>query len=84
MWCGIQTYLGALALNGIGFPLGFLFYLVLVKVLVLPPFAQAELTSRRSEDYLAASVGMDWVHLGGGRFACIPCGAGGAAERGDL
>jgi NCS1 family nucleobase:cation symporter-1 len=68
----------------IGFPLGFLFYLVLMKVVVLPRFAQAELTSRGSDEYLAASVGMDWVHQGGGRFARIPCGSGGAAEREDL
>ncbi|WP_374301391.1 NCS1 family transporter [Paracoccus sp. (in: a-proteobacteria)] len=68
----------------IGFPLGFLLYLVLMKGLVLPRFGQAELAPRQSDDYLAASVGMDWVHLGGGRFARTPCGSGSAADREDL
>jgi hypothetical protein len=40
--------------------------------LVLPRHAQAELTSRGSDEYLAASVGMDWVHLGGGRLPASP------------
>lgn len=69
----------------IGFPLGFLLYLVLMKGLVLPRHRQAELIARGSDDYLAASVGMDWVHLGGGRFARTPCGSGGPdLEREDL
>ena len=68
----------------IGFPLGFLLYLVLMKVLVLPRYGQAEMEPRGPEDYLAASVGMDWVHLGGGRFARMPCGSGNAGDREDL
>lgn len=68
----------------IGFPLGFLLYLALMRGLVLSRFGQAELASRGSDDYLAASVGMDWVHLGGGRFARMPCGSGNAGDREDL
>ncbi|WP_018001026.1 hypothetical protein [Paracoccus sp. N5] len=68
----------------IGFPLGFLLYLALMRGLVLPRYRQAELASRGSDDYLAASVGMDWVHLGGGRFARTPCGSGGTGSREDL
>ncbi|WP_207100179.1 NCS1 family transporter [Paracoccus shandongensis] len=67
----------------IGFPLGFLVYLALMKVLVLPRHAQMELQGA-ADDYLAASVGMDWVHLGGGRFARTRCGAGSPADREDL
>ncbi|WP_188716767.1 NCS1 family transporter [Paracoccus acridae] len=67
----------------IGFPLGFLLYLVLMRALVLPRHWQAEL-SGGPDDFLAASVGMDWVHLGGGRFARTPCGTGGAEGREDL
>lgn len=69
----------------IGFPLGFLLYLVLMKGLVLPRYHQAELRSPGSDDYLAASVGMDWEHLGAGRFARNPCGLGRSShEREDL
>ena len=67
----------------IGFPLGFLLYLVLMRALILPRHRQAEL-SGGPDDFLAASVGMDWVHLGGGRFARTPCGTGGAEGREDL
>ncbi len=68
----------------IGFPLGFLLYLALMRGLVLSRFGQAELALRGSDDYLAASVGMDWVHLGGGRFARMPCGSGNSGDREDL
>lgn len=69
----------------IGFPLGFLLYLVLMKWLVLPRYHQAELRWPGSNDYLAASVGMDWVHLGAGRFTRTPCGLGRSGqEREDL
>ena len=67
----------------IGFPLGFLLYLVLMRAMVLPRHWQAELAGG-PDDFLAASVGMDWVHLGGGRFARTPCGTGGAEGREDL
>lgn len=47
----------------IGFPLGLVLYLALMRVLVLSRDAHAELG--RADDYLAALVGMDWVHAGG-------------------
>ncbi|MCZ0963252.1 NCS1 family transporter [Paracoccus benzoatiresistens] len=68
----------------IGFPLGFLLYLVLMKGLVLPRYRQAELAPHGSDEYLAASVGVDWVHLGGGRFTRSSCGSGSAGDREDL
>ena len=68
----------------IGFPLGFLLYLALMRGLVLSRYCQVELESRGSDAYLAASVGVDWVHLGGGRFARIPCGSGNTGDREDL
>ncbi|SMO94584.1 NCS1 family transporter [Paracoccus laeviglucosivorans] len=67
----------------IGFPLGFLFYLVLMKLLVLPHHRQAELTGS-GDDFLAASVGMDWQYVGGGHFTRAPCEAGNAVSREDL
>lgn len=52
----------------IGFPLGFVFYVLLMRALVLPRHPQAELRTAQPDDFLAASVGQDWVHLGMGRF----------------
>ncbi|MCV2446099.1 hypothetical protein [Paracoccus sp. DMF] len=60
----------------IGFRLGFL---ALMRGLVL-----SELLSPRWDDYLPSSVGMDRVHLGGGRLARRPCGSGGTGSREDL
>lgn len=69
----------------IGFPAGFLAYLVLMKMLVLPQHPQAELGRDAGDAFLAASVGMDWVHLGEGRFARVDCDAAqGAPLREDL
>lgn len=52
----------------IGFPLGLLIYLVLMRVWILPQHPQAEITSGFSSDYLATSEGVSWVHGGGGMF----------------
>ncbi len=76
-WWSVYAFL-------IGFPLGFLLYLALMHGLVLSRYGQEELEARELDDYLAASVGMDWVHLGGGRFARVPCGSGNAGDREDL
>lgn len=69
----------------IGFPAGFVVYLVLMKAIVLPKHPQAELTGRDGDAFLAASVGKDWVHTGGGQFTRIDCDAAfGKSEREDL
>lgn len=69
----------------IGFPAGFVAYLVLMKAIVLPRHPQAELGRGAGDEYLAATVGMDWVHTGGGRFARVDCSAEmGSAGREDL
>ena len=57
----------------IGFPAGFVAYLILMKVLVLPRHPQAELGQRDGDAFLAASVGKDWVHTGDGAFARVDC-----------
>ncbi|MEF9604191.1 NCS1 family transporter [Paracoccus sp. PXZ] len=69
---GIAAWWSAYAFV-IGFPLGFLLYVLLMKMHVLPKHRQAELESRHSDAYLAASVGVDWVHVSAGRFARRPC-----------
>lgn len=69
----------------IGFPAGFVAYLVLMKAIVLPKHPQAELSGRDGDAFLAASVGKDWVHTGGGQFARVDCDAAfGRADREDL
>jgi NCS1 family nucleobase:cation symporter-1 len=57
----------------IGFPAGFVAYIVLMRLLVLPRYAQAELANGAGDEFLAATVGVDWVHTGGGNFARIDC-----------
>ena len=52
----------------IGFPLGFVIYLVLMKSVVLPSHSQAELRTSNGREYLATSEGMSWAYLGHGRF----------------
>jgi NCS1 family nucleobase:cation symporter-1 len=60
----------------IGFPAGFIAYLLLMKALVLPNHPQAELGRGNGDEFLAASVGKDWVHTGFGAFARVDCDAG--------
>ena len=57
----------------IGFPLGFLFYLLLMRGLVLKHYPQAELSARQEDEYLAASAGRDWIYLGAGKFSQRLC-----------
>lgn len=52
----------------IGFPLGAVLYLVLMKVLVLHGNPQAEIDSGYSDEYLATSEGVSWVYAGHGQF----------------
>lgn len=69
----------------IGFPAGFVAYLVLMKALVLPRYPQAELARSAGDEFLAASVGKDWVHTGEGAFARVDCDAAfGKSGREDL
>ena len=68
----------------IGFPLGLVLYLALMKALVLPGNPQAEIDSGYSDDYLATSVGRSWAYLGKGRFARPTEAEGGAVMREDL
>lgn len=69
----------------IGFPLGFVIYLILMKAIVLPAHPQAEITSGFSDEYLATSEGKSWAYLGAGRFERIrPDAAGRDIGREDL
>lgn len=52
----------------IGFPLGLVLYLALMKMLILKAHPQAEIESDYSSDYLATSEGLSWVYTGQGRF----------------
>lgn len=46
----------------VGFALGFVVYLLLMKLWVLPKYPQAEVTSRYHDRFLATSVGHNWVY----------------------
>ncbi len=52
----------------IGFPLGFVLYLILMKTIVLPRNPQAEIESGFSNEFLATSEGLSWAYLGNGQF----------------
>lgn len=81
---GIAAWWSAYAFV-IGFPLGLVFYLAIMKLVVLPRTRQEELHTDHPDDYLAASVGLDWVYQSAGRFTREPCqGTVTAAGREDL
>lgn len=65
----------------IGLPLGFIFYLFLMKTVVLPRAPQPEMAPGAT-GFLATTVGRSWVHEGNGRFALHDHGDG--VEREDL
>lgn len=68
----------------VGFPLGALLYLALMKLVVLPRHPQPEMAA--AEGYLATSEGVSWAYLGGGRFTRLRPGetAGAVVPREDL
>jgi NCS1 family nucleobase:cation symporter-1 len=49
----------------IGFPIGLLLYVVLMRAIVLPKHPQAEIESGFSDQFLATSRGESWAILGG-------------------
>jgi NCS1 family nucleobase:cation symporter-1 len=93
-WAGIAAWIGAGSVAAcypayafvIGFPLGLVLYVVLMKMFVLQRHPQAEVTSRYACRYLATTEGMDWVHTGNGRFERVTAAKGAmlAASREDL
>jgi len=52
----------------VGFFVAFVVYLLLMKVWILPKYPQAEIGSGFSDDYLATSVGLNWVYTKSGEF----------------
>lgn len=69
----------------IGFPLGFLLYLLFMKAAVLPAYPQAEIEEGFPQRFLATSAGMSWAYLGGGRFERMtPEASGRGPAREDL
>ncbi|WP_282026427.1 NCS1 family transporter [Limimaricola cinnabarinus] len=70
----------------IGFPLGLILHVVLMKLVVLKAYPQAEIESGATSDYLATSEGLSWVYTGNGRFARMTPeeGQGHSLRREDL
>lgn len=52
----------------VGFGAAFVVYLLLMKIWILPTCPQAEIDSGYSDDYLATSVGLNWVYTRDGEF----------------
>jgi NCS1 family nucleobase:cation symporter-1 len=46
----------------VGLPVGFVVYLLLMKLWIVPGHPQAEVTSGFSDDYLATSAGKEWAY----------------------
>lgn len=70
----------------IGFPLGFVVYIALMKTVVLPAYRQAEVEARDGSAFLATSEGKSWAYLGNGQFRRMSAGetAGEVVDREDL
>ncbi|ANG64144.1 nitrate reductase [Marinobacterium aestuarii] len=66
----------------VGFGAAFVIYLILMKIWILPRYPQAEIDSGFSDNYLATSVGLDWVHEGNGEFVRRPPGETATATAG--
>ncbi|RFU70509.1 nitrate reductase [Peribacillus saganii] len=79
-WAGMVSWIiaGGLAIWQleyayiVGFPAGFVLYLVLMKTWILPRYPQAEIDSGFDAEYLATSVGKDWVYTSEG-FVRLDC-----------
>ncbi len=68
----------------IGFPAGLVLYLIL-HILLINKNKQPELQPVAGDEFLAASVGKDWVHIGNGEFARRNCDdRTGLVDRQDL
>lgn len=67
---GIAAYYSSYAFL-VGFPLGLIFYFILMKLIVLPHFPQKEITSNYSDDYLATSKSFSWIYQGDGHFSRV-------------
>ncbi len=52
----------------IGFIVSFIIYLLLMKFWILKKYPQAEIESNYSDEYLATSVGLNWVYTSNGQF----------------
>ncbi len=59
----------------VGLPVGFLLYLVLMKVWVLPRYPQAELADTDPTPYLGTSVSLEWEADGAGGLRQVPAGS---------
>jgi NCS1 family nucleobase:cation symporter-1 len=68
----------------VGLPVGFLVYLLLMKLWIIPRHPQAEITSGYSDEYLATSVGHEWAYDGAGGLNRVPAGSEVTATREDL
>lgn len=67
----------------VGLPVGFVVYLLLMKLWIVPSHPQAEVTSGFSDDYLATSVGKEWAYDARAGVRAIAAGSEAAGVRED-
>ncbi|NEE03731.1 NCS1 family transporter [Phytoactinopolyspora halotolerans] len=69
----------------VGLPLGFVLYLVLMKLWILPRYPQQEVTSGFDVRFLATTAGCEWVYSSDdGGLTRAPAGTITAADRPDV
>lgn len=67
----------------VGLPVGFVVYLLLMKLWIVPSHPQAEVTSGFSDDYLATSVGKEWAYDARSGVRAVAAGSEVASVRED-
>ena len=68
----------------VGLPVGFVVYLLLMKLWIVPKYPQAEITSGHSDEYLGTSVGQEWAYDEVSGLRRVPAGSEVAVAREDL
>jgi nucleobase:cation symporter-1, NCS1 family len=68
----------------VGLPVGFVVYLLLMKVWIMPAHPQAEVTSGFSDEYLATSVGREWAYDAATGVHAVPAGSEVTGVREDV
>lgn len=68
----------------IGFPLGFLIYLILMKVWILRKYPQAEIAATDGDAFLGTSVSREWEYDGTGHVRQAPAGSPVIVNREDI
>lgn len=67
----------------VGLPVGFVVYLVLMKVWIMPKYPQAEVSGSDGDQYLGTSASLEWEYDGVGGLRRVPASSEIAGSRKD-